>query len=171
MAPITSTRSSVRSSKGGGFGFQRRQINRVLESASPLSRTLVLVPENGSKNRFKMLGPKWTEAPARTGLPVRFFRKKWVPLVPVFGTNIVTLVRILIPNSLKWGGPGASFLGTKIGMTTGKNRASSWVQGARRHLEKRLFWALQLGCLRLPPTHIFRGHLEAEFGWLWHPDF
>ena len=69
-----------------------------------------------------MLGPKWTEAPARTGLPVRFFpEKKWVQLVPVFGTNIVTLVRILIQNSLKWRGPEGSFLGVKIDMTTGKS--------------------------------------------------
>ena len=76
VAPTTSTRSSVRSSNSGGFGLQRAQISKVLDSPSPPFRTLVLPLQNGPKHRSKIMGPKRTEAPEQIGLPVNFFRKK-----------------------------------------------------------------------------------------------
>ena len=57
VAPTTSTRSSVRSSNSCGIGPQKGQICKVLDRPFPPSRAVVLTPQNGPKNRFKIMGP------------------------------------------------------------------------------------------------------------------
>ena len=76
VAPTTSTRSSVRSSNSGGFGSQRGQISKVLDSPSPPSRTLVLPPPKRTQKSVQNYGAKMDRSSGTNWPSGPFFSKK-----------------------------------------------------------------------------------------------
>ena len=79
-------------------------------------------------------------------------KKKRTPQVPIFGTQILTFVTILIENSQIWGGPGASFFGVKIDMSTREKLSELPGSSCSAPPGKVVLFDPQLGCPRPPPS-------------------